>query len=84
MEQAVAIARKALDARKTPLRGRFISRAECVMDPTQFPHESAKAAKGPFWHIVLTDPQYASDHYPIAPIRVFVFSEKDVALLVPE
>jgi hypothetical protein len=84
MEKAVEIARKALEIRKTPLRGRFISKAECVMDPKNFPHEAAQAAQGPFWHIVLTDPQYAGETYPVAPIRVFVFGEKDVALLVPE
>jgi hypothetical protein len=84
MEKAVEIARKALEARKTPLRGRFVSRAECVMDPKNFPHEAAKDARGPFWHIVLSDPEFTSEHYPVAPIRVFVFSEKDVALLVPQ
>jgi hypothetical protein len=84
MEKAVEIARKALELRKTPLRGRFISKAECVMDPKKFPHAAAQSAKGPFWHIVLSDPEYADENYPVAPIRVFVFSEKDVALLVPE
>jgi hypothetical protein len=84
MEKALEVAQKALTLRKTPLRGRFVSRAECVMDPKNFPHEAARDAKGPFWHIVLTDPEYSGEDYPIAAIRVFVFAENSVAILVPQ
>jgi hypothetical protein len=84
LEQATDIARKALTKQGTPLRGRFVSRAEFIFDPTKFPHEAAKVGKGPFWYVLLQDPGYASPEYPVAPIRVLVFADRNVAILAPQ
>ncbi len=84
MEEAIGTARKALEKQKTPIKGRFVSKAECIFDAKQFPHEAADFGKGPFWLIVLRDPEYAHEEYPIAPIRVLVFGDNRVAILAPE
>lgn len=85
MAEAVDLAQKGLAKQGTPLRGRFPARAQYVYEADR-DYKLAVAmegfAKGAFWLITFRDPEY-NEEYPIAPIRVLVFSDKRVAILSP-
>jgi hypothetical protein len=85
LEQATEVARKALAKQGTPLRGRFVAKAEYLFDAANlFGEQAAAFGKQSCWYILLRDPAYEVIEYPVAPIRVLVFGEREVAILTPQ
>ena len=83
MEQAIAIARKAVANAGTKIGNRFLAKAEYKTDPSTVPPDIVKDfSADPHWLITYLDPENDSE-YPVPGIRVFVFSATRAAIFAP-
>jgi len=82
IEQAIALARKAVARQGTKIDKFFLARAEYEPDAGKAPVEAREFADGPFWRISYLDPKCnLQGQYP-APfgVQALVFSETRVAI----
>jgi hypothetical protein len=84
VDQAVAIARKAILQQKTQIAQRFLAGAKFTPDASFLPAEMAAFADGPFWHIWFEDPEAPHASEPAhTSISVLVYSATRASIVAP-